>query len=84
MERITKGMLIRKIEYLAKLGVHVQLDHHQPGDAKYTWAIETKDKPEHLSGRRIWSGRLTAREALICLTGMIEGIEERARQRQFT
>lgn len=31
-----------------------------------------------------WSGRLTARECLICLTGMIEGIEERARQKQFT
>ena len=63
MERITKGMLTHKIEYLVKLGVHVQLDHHQPGGAKHVWAIKTKDKPEHLTGRRIWSGRLTAREA---------------------
>lgn len=69
MERITKGMLGHKVNYLAKLGVYAQLDRHQPGGNKYIWAIET------LAGRRVWSGRLTARECLICIVGMIEAIE---------
>ena len=77
MERITRGMLESKVDYLKTLNVHVVLDHHQPGGNKYTWAIETP------TGRRVWSGRLTARECLICLVGMIEGIEIRVQERQF-
>lgn len=72
MERITRGMLQQKVDFLATLGVIVTLDHHQPGGNKYTWAVENLSG----SGRIGWSGRMTARECLILLGGMIEGVEQ--------
>lgn len=73
MERITRGMLERKISYLHSIGhTDIQLDHHQPGGAKYTWAVETADGSKRIG----WSGRMTARECLIFLCGLIEGVVE--------
>ena len=72
MERITRKMLQYKVERMKQLGYEVSLDRHQPGGAKYIWAVETLD-----GSRRIgWSGSLTGRECLILLCGMIEGLEQ--------
>jgi len=72
MERITEGMLKRKVDWLARLGIVVTLDHHQPGGNKRTWAVEDKT-----GGSRVgYSGRMTALECLIFLCGMIEGAEQ--------
>ncbi len=76
MERITKGMLDRKVEWLKTLGIEVCLDHHQPGGNRQTWAVETLD-----GARRVgWSGRMTKRECLIFLCGLIEGAEQKDAQ----
>ncbi len=72
MERITRGMLEREVTYLQKLGyTDLSLDHHQPGGNKYTWAVEDRTG----AVRQGWSGRMTARECLILLCGMIHGLE---------
>ena len=76
MERITVGMLNRKVEWLKALGIQVSLDHHQPGGNTQTWAVESLD-----GARRIgWSGRMTKRECLIFLCGLIEGAEQKDAQ----
>jgi hypothetical protein len=74
MERVTKGMLERKVGWLKALGITVSLDHHQPGGNTRTWAVESLD-----GGHRVgWSGRMTGRECLILLCGLIEGAEQMA------
>lgn len=85
MERVTVRHLMAKIEYLKTLGVHLYLDHHQPGGNKYVWAIEIIDpSKDYGSGRRLYSSRMTTVECSCFLAGMISGIEERARAKQFT
>lgn len=69
MERVTHKQLQRKVDLLAKLGIEISLDRHQPGGAKYTWAVENVEGSVRIG----WSGRLTARECLILLCGMIAG-----------
>lgn len=77
MERITRKHLQRKIDWLHKLGyTDIQLDHHQPGGNKYTWAVEDRTG----AVRQGWSGRMTARECLIFLCGMIHTLEHQVKQ----
>lgn len=67
MERITRGRLERKVKELARVGINVVLDRHQPGGAKFIW------KPEDTKGHSLWNGRMTGRECEIFLAGMIAG-----------
>lgn len=67
MERITRGHLEVKVRYLKELGYVVALDHHQPGGNTHTWAVESEDGSKRLG----YSGRMTARECWLYLTGMI-------------
>ena len=76
MERITRKHLQHKVDWLRRLGVTVTLDHHQPGGNKYTWAVEDVTGSKRMG----WSGRMTTRECLLYLVGMITGIEESQKQ----
>jgi len=74
MERITRKHLEHKVEWLKKEGfTDISLDHHQPGGSKYTWAVENAEG----SCRLGWSGRMTARECLIYLNGMLHAWESK-------
>lgn len=72
MERVTRRMLEGKLHYMERLGfTDISLDHHQPGGNTHTWAVENKAGSVRLG----WSGRMTARECLIYLCGMIHILE---------
>lgn len=76
MERITRKHLDDKLVYLTRLGKSdISLDHHQPGGAKYTWAVENAKGTESY-----YLGRMTARECLLFLCGMIEGVHSKVKE----
>ncbi len=71
MERTTRKHLEHKIETLKRMGLEdISLDHMQPGDAKYVWAVENKS-----GSRRLYSRRMTTVECYAFLEGLIIGAE---------
>jgi len=72
MERITRGMLERKVREIQALGhADIQLDHHQPGGNRETWAVEDLTGSRRLG----YSGRMTVRECFLYLCGIIYTLE---------